>query len=298
MVALAVVGVVVALILGGHTSSSMDGAASSDQMRDNSSTSGTAAGSAPEPAGSQSSSGSDTSIGAPDDGARTLGQPTVISTGSVAVRATDVYEARRVALALVDSLGGTVADEQAETDRRGRLRAVHLTLRVPADRYAASMDRLATLGRLDQRTSTSQDVSTEVIDVAARVRAQRASVDRVEALLARARTIGEVVAVESQLTRRQGELDSLVQRQAFLADQSDLSTIALQVDRLERPAVTEAGGGFLSGLAAGWHALGAVAGGAATALGAVLPFALPGLLLLPLVWWWRRRTSGSAGPAS
>ena len=46
----------------------------------------------------------------------------------------------------------------------------------------------------------------------ARVASQRASVDRVRALLSEARSIGDVVAIESELTRREADLDSLTGR--------------------------------------------------------------------------------------
>src|SRR5262249_60272583 len=74
-------------------------------------------------------------------------------------------------------------------------------------------------------TVSTQDVTSQVIDVAARLRSEQASVDRVRALLAQATSIGEIVSIESELTQREADLESLESQQANLNDLTALSTI-------------------------------------------------------------------------
>jgi hypothetical protein len=113
-----------------------------------------------------------------------------------------------------------------------------------------------------------------VIDTAVRVRAQERSLRRIEILLARAQSIRDIVDIESELTRRQADLDSLKSQQAYLADQTAMSTITVHLEQKHEPAKepdTEEAG-FLPGLEGGWGALVAFGTVLATILGALLPW--------------------------
>ena len=76
---------------------------------------------------------------------------------------------------------------------------------------------------------SADDVTGQVIDVAARISAQRASVARIRALLAKATTLGQVVQVEGELTTRQAALESLEGQAAALADQTSLATATVTI---------------------------------------------------------------------
>ena len=68
-----------------------------------------------------------------------------------------------------------------------------------------------------------------MIDTGVRVRAQEASLKRVELLLAEAKSLKDIIWIESQLTNRQAELDSLKSQQTWLKDQTSLSTITVDI---------------------------------------------------------------------
>jgi hypothetical protein len=219
-------------------------------------------------------------------------QRAVIASGSLELTARSVDDVRRRARDVVTTAGGVVADEETDSDSHGRARTVDLTFRVPVSRFDHVLDALAGLGRLEHRSQSAKDVTTQVIDLDARVRAQRASVASIERLYARATTIGEVMSIEAQLAKRQAELDSLERQQKYLADQTALSTISMTITRTPArpPAAKAAGhGGFVGGLEDGWHALTTVARGLAVALGAVLPWAALLAVLLAPAWLLRRR---------
>jgi hypothetical protein len=219
-------------------------------------------------------------------------QRSVIATGSLELTTGSVDDVRRRARAVATTAGGLVADEQTDSDGRGRARTVELVLRVPADRFERALDELAALGRPRHRTQSAEDVTTRVIDVAARVRAQRAGVASIERLYARATTIGQVMAIEAQLARRQAALDSLEQQQKWLADQTALATITLTITRTPAagpPAAAGGPGGFVGGLERGWHALGAVGQAVAVALGALVPWAALTAAVAVPAWLVRRR---------
>ena len=227
----------------------------------------------------------------------------VISTGQIRVRARDLDRARAEAMRLVAAWGGLVADEKTSSDRRGRAEDSVLTLRVPGPRFSDAMTALARLGKVEQQSRSSQDVTTQVIDNDARVRAAERSIRQIENLLGRATKLGEVISIESDLARRQADLDSLKSQQKWLQDQTTLSTITLSLTRTT-PRATPASEahGFLAGLEDGWHALGGATVALLTLLGVLLPFlVLLGLVGVP-AWLLRRRRTPvvvpEAGPAA
>ncbi|MDN4160061.1 DUF4349 domain-containing protein [Nocardioides abyssi] len=224
----------------------------------------------------------------------------VISTGTVALRADDVAEARLEVQEVVDRFRGEVAEEQTATDDDGEVKRARLVLRVPSDRFTEAVDALKGVAELVDASTASEDVTTKVLDVDIRVRVQRRSIERIEQLLDRAQSIRDIVSIEAQLSRRQAALASLEKQQAYLADQTAQSTLTVSIGRTAEEAAEPAtdDAGFLAGLSAGWDGLVTTLVAAATVLGAVLPFALVGLVLgvpgVALLRRLRRRTA-SAG---
>lgn len=228
---------------------------------------------APEQAGDQSSGDQVSGDQAPE--AR---QPALISTGTVSLRSEDAAKARADAQLVVAQYRGSVTEEETITSDDGDVEMARLVLRVPSGQFDEVMKALEKTGELISSTSGSEDVTTQVIDTEVRIRAQRKSLERVEVLLARARNLQEIVAIEAQLTRRQADLDSLESQQAWLEDQTSQATITVHIEQAAEGTDTDGAGGFLGGLRDGWSGFVAMLGGLALALGFALPFL--GLVLL------------------
>jgi Domain of unknown function (DUF4349) len=208
----------------------------------------------------------------------------VISTGHVSLESDDVAKARRDVQGIVDTYLGTISAEETVTSDDGVPEATRLVIRVPSKNFAKAMTDLEGAADLRSSTSGSEDVTTQVIDNDIRIRAQEKSLERIEALLARAVNLNEVIAIESQLARRQAEYDSLKATQAWLKNQTTLSTITLNLQLAEdEQKKDEEATGFLGGLDRGWDGMVATLVGLGTLLGLVLPFAaLLALLGVPL----------------
>ncbi len=222
----------------------------------------------------------------------------VISTGQVTLHPESITRARAEVMRLVASWGGTVADEQSSSDDRGRIVDSTLTLRVPTSRFADAMTAFGGLGKVEQQSRKSEDVTTQVLDNGARVRAAERSIRQIENLLDRAEKLSDIITIESDLARRQADLDSLKSQQAYLSDQTSMSTINVYLSQVSRvgPAEKEARG-FLAGLDGGWTALKGATVVLLTVLGALLPFALV-LLVLGVPLWMVVRRRVAAGPVS
>ncbi len=224
----------------------------------------------------------------------------VISTGTVSLRSRDVAEARREVQRVVDAQGGDITDENTETDDEGRTSYSRLVVRVPSAKFSASMTALEEAAELRSSNRGAEDVTTAVIDTDVRVRAQQASLKRVELLLSRAQSLKDIIWIESQLTSRQAELDSLKSQQSWLKDQTTLSTITVDITAVpekEKAEKDEDEAGFLVGLEGGMKALGASASAIATVVGALLPFAVLVLVLGFPVWLLARRRRTAQPPS-
>lgn len=164
-----------------------------------------------------------------------------------------------------------------------------VTLSVPADRFEEAMDAAAGAGSEVSRAVSSTDVTTQVVDVEARVRTLRESIARLEELMTRAGSLEEITALEVELTRRQADLESLLAQQEALRDQVARSSITVTL-LTSAQASLAARGGFVAGLAAGWSAFLLVLRVLVTAVGAAIPFVVAAALVsVPVLWWWRRR---------
>ena len=229
----------------------------------------------------------------------------VIATGTISLRADDVEDARFDVQRVVDENGGEIADEETGTDREGEVRRSRLVLRVPVAAFDDVMTAVSEIADLSSATRSADVVTTQVIDTEVRVRAQRKSLERIEALLAKAEDLQDIVAIESQLASRQAELDSLEQQQAYLADQTSMATVTVLLERADDAVADEVSrAGFLIGLGDGWEALQRSTVAVLTVVGAVLPFvallalvAVPGRLLLRRRAARRTARTPSAAPA-
>ncbi len=229
----------------------------------------------------------------------------VIRTGQVAVTAQDLGKVRDEIDGLLSALGGSVDNEQTTNDRHGRIERSTLVLRVPVDRFTAAKDALEKMGKLKTSSESAKDVTTQVIDVDERVQTLQNSLDNLQKYQRDARNVTELLRYEDQITERQSELQSLKAQQSYLSDQTSMSTITVYLSTPEKyvpPPDALENAGFLSGLKAGWHALGDFVVVGLTVVGAVLPFLVAGALVAVPTWFGLRtlirRRRASEPPAA
>ncbi|MFF7334876.1 DUF4349 domain-containing protein [Streptomyces sp. NPDC008150] len=222
----------------------------------------------------------------------------VIRTATLSVRVKDVPKALDEARAAAENAGGYVGDETTSRDTEGHERT-RVVLRVPAERYEDVLGTLQGTGRLIDRTSKATDVTDQVVDVRSRIASQRASVARVRELMDRAVKLSDVVELEGQLSSRQADLESLLARQASLKDRTSLATITLSLSETPTKAIAAKHDdpGFMDALAGGWNVFVTLLRWLLLALGAVLPFAAVGAVVVA-AWVGVARARGAARPAA
>ena len=210
----------------------------------------------------------------------------VITTGSLSITATNPVAASESAVTITEQAGGRVDSRSENPATDIQPASATLTLRIPSDELDRTLTDLKKLGRLNFVSLTAQDVTQQSQDLDARITALTTSVDRLLALMTAATSTADLISIESALSSRQGELESLKSQRDFLADQIDYSTVQLE---LVAEGTVAAGGpdNFWTGIAAGWTALITALGGLLVGLGVALPWlvtlAIVGAIVLLIV---------------
>jgi hypothetical protein len=222
----------------------------------------------------------------------------VVSTANVTVRTDDIAAAREQAAAAVEAAGGYVYAEQGQFGDRP---SVTVTLKVPPERFRSVLAALGKLGTVASQDVSTDDVTEQVIDLDSRMASAEVSVGRVRGFLDRATNVLEISTFESELLRRETDLEKLRGQKRALDGRVDLATIVLTVQPPTAVVATAAEPshrpGFIDGLAAGWRAFVNTLTVVLVVLGALLPFVPIVAAVLAGAWWWRRRTHPAEGAA-
>ena len=218
----------------------------------------------------------------------------VVTTGSMTVTADDPIAAATDAVTIVEAAGGRVDARTENAPTENDNGSATLSLRIPSTSLTATLDELKTLGDTENVSVNAVDVTTQSQDLAARISALRASVDRLTALLATATDTKVLIELETAISERQGNLEAMEAQQRDLADQVALSSIELSLISPTDAPVTPPDS-FWSGVLAGWTALTGFFGFVLVALGVLTPWlVLAGVLAVVALLVLRRRRATRA----
>jgi hypothetical protein len=221
----------------------------------------------------------------------------IITTGSLQMVVTEPTQVADRLVSAVTDAGGRV---DSRSERSGSSSpTVDLVLRIPSDKLDGVLADAKKLGTVDSMSIGHSDVTTQRVDLDARIGALQTSVDRLLQLMGRAGNVADLLAAESSLTQRQAELDSLRAQRATLGDQISYATINVNIST--KPTVSQ--GGFLGALQSGWHSVLSAVHGVVMAVGFLIPW-IPALAVLAVVVAlvlrrkpFRNKSAGEASPA-
>lgn len=226
------------------------------------------------------------------DGKAPVVEQQVIRTAYVTIRVSDVTAGVADVRSAVNATGGTISTE--DVSRYDGSQTATLTVRIPAEDLDAFLAGLADLGTIEQSSISAADVTTQVIDLDARITSLKGSIARLTELQSQAANVADLVAVETELANRQAELESLQSQRDYLGDQVAMSTVTITLVP-EIGAVTTTPD-FLRGLETGWNALLSTGGVLVTAAGFIIPFAVViGIIVLVIRWIIRRKKKTGGG---
>ena len=239
----------------------------------------------------------------------------VVMNAAVHLRVDDLGAAIASIRTLTQTVGGTIsqltvnadtesptanaAQSTSSTPRMPGPASASLTLRVPAQSLAGVQAKVSALGRLISQSSSESDVTQQHIDMSARLTNLRAEEARLRGLLARAGKVTELLAVERELSRVRGDIESMQAQLAYLESQAAMATLTVSMDQ-PGPVVRPSSGG--------WGIVDAITSGVQGAVQLVRIVITAVIALSPLVaivalfWWFfswrarRRRAKSGAQP--
>lgn len=133
---------------------------------------------------------------------------------------------------LIASHGGRIEESQRSKD--GDISA-NFVARIPAEKLEMAMDDLAKLGKETQRSVRTEDVTVEYSDLEAKLKSQRLLRQRLQALLANAGQVKDLLEVEKELARVQQEIDSAAAAFERLRSEILLSKLSISLNSRELP---------------------------------------------------------------
>lgn len=218
-------------------------------------------------------------------------QRQVARTASLTLVITDPAKSAKEVRAAAEALGGYEFSENVVTEQKDGfyVQPSTVTVAVPSAKLDDALDVLSKLGEPRNRVVTAQDVTTQVVDLDARIKALRSSIARIAALMDKAGSVSEIASVESQLSQRETQLESLIAQQQSLANRVAMAPISVTLRTSVTAATVAEPNPLLQGLEAGWTALLQSLRVLITLIGALLPFAAVGAAIWLPYRAWRKK---------
>lgn len=212
-------------------------------------------------------------------------QRDIVKTATVSLTADHPLEAADRASALATDANGRT-DSRTEYGGSTLDRArVTLTLRVPADRLDGVIAGLKGLGTVESLDMQAEDVTSQRVDLDARIKALQTSVDRLLAIMRDAKDPSALIEAESALSQRQADLDSLRAQRAALGEQISYSTLTVDlIAPIAGGPAPEQYRGFLGQMERGWDALVDTGSNLLLLVGLLLPWVGAAVVALALLF--------------
>lgn len=151
----------------------------------------------------------------------------VIYTAHFGVLVASVDDSRQRFLAFIEKNGGYL---ESQDDAR-------VTVRVPADRFQLTIDGLSEYGPITHRRVDAQDVTKRAFELALRIDNAEKSRARLLALLADAREMKDILAIEVELRRLTEEIELLKGELRTLEDRVAFSTLTVEFQSNAPPPI-------------------------------------------------------------
>jgi hypothetical protein len=149
----------------------------------------------------------------------------IVRTGSLQLDVADVAKALIAGRDAIRTLGGYIGASQQQ--RSGEDTIATVTYRIPAARWEEALDALRGLGTVQGETTDATEVTSQIVDLDARIRNLKASEQALVGYAEKAPKISDLLEIQSRLTDTRGQIEQLTAQQANLQDRAALATLAV-----------------------------------------------------------------------
>lgn len=153
--------------------------------------------------------------------------PQLIKKASLSLSVDSVEESFEKVREIVNAQQGDLLSlhDQGENQRR-----ITSEMRVPQQSLEATLDAIAKIGTVRDRTISTEDVSSQLIDIQARLSNARKSETALQEIMSRSGDISDVLEVSRELSNVRQSIEQMAAQQKSLQTQVSYSTISLSLE--------------------------------------------------------------------
>jgi hypothetical protein len=160
----------------------------------------------------------------------------VIRNAQIILEVIDGRDTYKRASEICQELGGYLSSSKFYKDNEGR-EAGTIAMRIPKDKFAIAQDRLSALGKVENITTDSKDVTLEYANLKAQLDTSMDVYNKMlEALKKRQVTIPDAMRMESELTPIRTKIEGLKNKIEYLNNATSFTTVTLN---FHEPRVSE-----------------------------------------------------------
>jgi Domain of unknown function (DUF4349) len=161
----------------------------------------------------------------------------IVKTGNLTLQVAGIDAAVDAATQKIDALGGFISGSERNGDDDSAYATV--TFRVPAASWDQALVGLRGLAEkvVDEKSSTD-DVTGDVVDLAARIKNLQATEAALQAIMTKATAIKDVLTVQAELTTVRGQIEELAGQKSHLEQQAAYSTLTVAFTLKPTPVLT------------------------------------------------------------
>jgi Domain of unknown function (DUF4349) len=222
----------------------------------------------------------------------------IVKTASMSITTSNPAAVADKAVSLTADVGGRVDNRSEDAGSSSGRAHISLALRVPAARLEGTLDEFKKLGTVQTVEVRAEDVTSQRVDLDARINALQTSVDRLLGIMRDAKDPESLIKAEDALAQRQADLDSLRAQRTQLGDQIDYSTVNLDITAEQIGGPAPQYRGFWGQVERGWHAMVSTATGSVMLFGLFLPWLVAGVIAAAIIYAVIRLTRSRPGKPS
>ena len=171
----------------------------------------------------------------------------LIRTAQMNLETTDFEKAVQGLTDLTEQMGGYF--ESSSVGKRSNGRWAEYTVRIPAEKYQAFLDQAGELCHETWRDAQQEDISERYYDTQGRLKTQQIKLERLQALLAKAENMEDIITIESAISETEQMIDDLSGTLRHYDGQVDYATVSISLSEVYKLSnVEEVPDSFMSRL--------------------------------------------------
>ena len=141
---------------------------------------------------------------------------------------------------LVSTNGGYFESTSSYGNEEYGSRSASFTARIPSDKYETFMSSVGEVGSLASKSESVDDITSDYVDVQARLKSLNTKLDRLLELEEQADNLEDLLAIEDRINEVQYQIESYTAQKKIYDNQVDYSTVSIDITEVVTYSETKA----------------------------------------------------------